>query len=389
MIPRFLRSREARKLLRSKSAVLSLVVTAAYLMIALAVLLTGFVSLEDTERRVAPGNLRGFGTTPPPDARLDQASTYIQGVEKHLASTQRNPEDLDLGPLRLADLDDARFEATIEECWARLEAIDAFDELDSPEALAEIDRLETSVASLFAPLSASDQTRRAISLSFGTDRQGRSILMRALYSVKVAVQIGLVTAFISVLLGAVLGAAAGYFGSWVDWVVTWLYSTFSSVPNLVLLAVLAFAFTGSRLEQTLVPVYAAFCLTFWIGPCRVIRGEVLKLRELEYVQAATAVGFGRMYILLRHVLPNTAHLMFINFSLLFIGAVKSEVILSFLGLGVKKGPSWGIMISQSSQEVQNGFFWQIGTATAFMVGLVLAFNVLTDALQDAFDPKHV
>jgi peptide/nickel transport system permease protein len=139
----------------------------------------------------------------------------------------------------------------------------------------------------------------------------------------------------------------------------------------------------------LIPVYTAFCLTFWIGPCRIIRGEVLKLRELEYVQAATAVGFGRMHILLKHILPNTAHLMFINFSLLFIGAIKAEVILSFLNLGVKNEPSWGVMIQQAKQEVISGFFWQIGAATLFMFILVLAFNVLSDALQDAFDPKHV
>jgi peptide/nickel transport system permease protein len=81
--------------------------------------------------------------------------------------------------------------------------------------------------------------------------------------------------------------------------------------------------------------------------------------------------------------------MLINFSLLFIGAIKSEVILSFLGLGVKKGPSWGIMISQSGPEVTNGFFWQIGAATVFMFVLVLAFNILSDALQDVLDPKHV
>lgn len=114
----------------------------------------------------------------------------------------------------------------------------------------------------------------------------------------------------------------------------------------------------------------------------------MKLKELEYVQAATTVGFSGMYILVRHVLPNTAHLMLINFSLLLIGAIKSEVILSFLGLGVKSGASWGIMISDSKPEVINGFFWQIGTATAFMFVLVLAFNILSDALQDVFDPKH-
>jgi peptide/nickel transport system permease protein len=131
------------------------------------------------------------------------------------------------------------------------------------------------------------------------------------------------------------------------------------------------------------------CLTFWIGPCRVIRGETMKLKELEYVQAATAIGFGKPYILLKHIIPNTLHLGFINFSLLFIAAIKFEVVLSFLGLGVKVGPSWGRMIQESTQEVINGFFWQIGTATVFMFFLVLAFNIVSDALQDAFDPKAV
>jgi peptide/nickel transport system permease protein len=161
------------------------------------------------------------------------------------------------------------------------------------------------------------------------------------------------------------------------------------VPNLVLLVVLAFMFTGTKVEGTLIPVYAAFCLTFWIGPCRVIRGEVLKVKELEYVHAARATGFGRAYILVKHVIPNTTHLMFISFSLLFINAIKSEVILTFLGLGLKDGASWGIMINQSGPEVVQGFFWQIGAATAFMLVLVLAFNIVSDAMQDAFDPKHV
>ena len=91
----------------------------------------------------------------------------------------------------------------------------------------------------------------------------------------------------------------------------------------------------------------------------------------------------------RHLLPNVSHLMFINFSLLFIGAIKAEVILTFLGLGVKNEPSWGLMISQSKQEILNDFFWQIGAATGLMFGLVLAFNIFTDALQDALDPKHI
>ncbi|MHC4817039.1 MAG: ABC transporter permease, partial [Planctomycetota bacterium] len=186
-----------------------------------------------------------------------------------------------------------------------------------------------------------------------------------------------------------LGGAAAFFGGWVDYAVIWLYSTLSSVPHLVLLGVLVYVFAGTQVEQTKIPIYVAFCTTFWIGPCRVVRGEALRIKELDYVQAATALGQSRFLILMKHVMPNVSHLVFINFSLLFIGAIKSEVILTFLGLGVKNEPSWGIMISQSSAEVVNEFFWQIGAATGVMFFLVLAFNIFTDALQDALDPKHI
>jgi len=226
-------------------------------------------------------------------------------------------------------------------------------------------------------------------MMLGTDRQGRSVMLRALYSAKIAIQVGLIVSFCAVLFGSVIGAAAGYFGGIIDHLVIWLYSTFSSIPYLVLLVVLSFMFTGSPLEKTLIPLYVAFSLTFWIGPCRVTRGEALKLKSLDYVQAAQALGASKARILLKHIIPNTSHLMFINSSLLFIGAIKGEVVLTFLGLGLKEGVSWGTMISQSKEEVISGFFWQIGAATFFMFVLVLAFNILTDALQDAFDPKHV
>ena len=132
------------------------------------------------------------------------------------------------------------------------------------------------------------------------------------------------------------------------------------------------------------------CLAYLVRAYR--WGALLKplgSARLADLFAATAIGFGRLTILLRHAIPNTVHLMFINFSLLLIGAIKNEVVLSFLGLGVKVGPSWGRMIQESTQQVINGFFWQIGAATAFMFVLVLAFNIVSDALQDAFDPKHV
>ena len=216
----------------------------------------------------------------------------------------------------------------------------------------------------------------------GSDRQGRSILVRAMYSTKIAFQVGFVVALVSTVFGGVLGAIAGYFGKGVDDFVVWLYSTIQSIPNLLLLIAISYV-----AGKGLFGIYLSFCATFWVGPCRVVRGEVLKLREAEYVQAARAMGYGPWRILFRHVLPNTLHLQLVYFALLFVGAIKSEVILSYLGLGVQGEPSWGVMINQAKEELINGFYWQIGAATVFMFGLVLCFNIFADALQDALDPK--
>lgn len=221
----------------------------------------------------------------------------------------------------------------------------------------------------------------------GTDRQGRSILVRAIGSIKVAMSVGLITGLIAIGLGTFLGALAGYFGGKVDDLVVWLYSTLASIPYLLLLLVLSYS-VSQIVGRGIATVYIAFGLTFWVGPCRVIRGEVMKLRESEHVLAAGALGASPWRILLLHVIPNVAHLSFIYFALVFIGAIKSEVILSFLGLGVQKQPSWGIMIDQARAELAVDFYWQIGAATLFMFVLVLAFNLFTDALQDALDPKH-
>lgn len=220
----------------------------------------------------------------------------------------------------------------------------------------------------------------------GTDRQGRSILVRALYSINVAISVGVVTALIAVIVGTLLGAAAGYFRGRVDDVIVWFYSTLESIPYLLLLLVLSYV-AGLKFGKGIVTIYVAFGATFWVGPCRVVRGEVIKLRESEYVQAARAIGRGNGGILFGHILPNVSHLAFVYFSLTFISAVKSEVILSFLNLGVQGVPSWGVMIEQARAELAVDFYWQIGAATAFMFLLVLAFNIFTDALQDAVDPR--
>lgn len=396
---KFLQQRGVKKLLRDRLAVVSMGVIAVYLLVALVVLLGNLLLGGDwkraTEERVGPDNVPGLWSQVTTEERLEQTTFYFDSIDK--ASRGSDPAGayaaLRWGADRLPAWKPERIEAEILEPARALSAdLDLVEELDEdPEALVLVDRMESLVRGRIGAThdeagNAESSFAQRFRLLLGTDRQGRSILLRALYSTKVAVQIGVVAALISVLIGTILGAAAGYFGGIVDVLVVWLYSTFSSIPWIVLLMVIASAFRGS---DTLLPVYAAFCMSFWISPCRVVRGEVMKLKELEYVQAASAIGFGRARILFKHVIPNTAHLMFINFSLLFIGAIKAEVILSFLGLGVKNEPSWGVMINHAKSEVLNGFFWQIGTATAFMVVLVLAFNTLSDALQDAFDPKHV
>ena len=311
-----------------------------------------------------------------------------------------------MGQLKVVDKPIDVIRKMVEQAESLRKEIDQLPNLNHADGVgAKLTQLEEMTNALAQPLTGRQNFGRNFKLLLGTDRQGRSILLRALYSIKVAVQIGMVTAIISVFVGSLLGAAAGYFGGIVDLLVTWLYTTFASIPNLILLVLLAYVFSEwpafeklsnkpgwlSWVNFDLLPVYVAFCCTFWIGPCRVIRGETLKIKSLEYVHAARTLGLSPFTILRRHILPNTVHLMLINFSLLLIGAIKSEVILSYLELGVKSGASWGIMIrdASSGQEVINGFFWQIGAATAFMFVFVLAFNILSDALQDAFDPKHV
>lgn len=219
----------------------------------------------------------------------------------------------------------------------------------------------------------------------GSDRLGRDIFKRTLVSINVAFKIGLVTALIACFIGLILGGIAGFFGGWLDLLITWLYSVFSSIPYIVLVLLIA---AMTRDQPGLISLYIAFGLTFWIGPARVVRGEVMKIKQMEYVQAARALGNSPFRILVKHILPNTMYLIFVYFSLIFIGAIKSEVILTFLGLGVKGMPSWGSMISDASKEIIGGFWWQMLGASFALFLLVYAFNIFTDALQDALDPKH-
>lgn len=220
---------------------------------------------------------------------------------------------------------------------------------------------------------------------FGTNIIGQDIYQRSLFSTKTAFEIGLVVAVLSTILGALLGAIAGFFsGSWSDSVVLWLMGVLDSIPFYLFVAAVAYALEGNAWAM-----HIAMVSTFWTTTGRLVRGEVIKLKNFEFVEAARAIGVPQLTIIYRHILPNTFHILLVQSTIVFVAAIKSEVILSFLGLGVKDGVSWGLMISESTTEVLAGFFNNFLAASIFMFVLVMAFNMFSDALQDALDPKKV
>jgi peptide/nickel transport system permease protein len=218
---------------------------------------------------------------------------------------------------------------------------------------------------------------------FGTDLFGRDVLARAAHGTVTSLTVGVFGALLAVMIGTIFGSVSGYFGGWIDELIVWFYTTIDTIPYILL--VVAFSFVAGPGLSTLC---LAIGLTSWISHCRIVRSEFIKQREREYVQGATALGAGHLRRIFLHILPNTFHLVLINFSLGFISAVKSEVILSYLGLGVKPGtPSWGMMISDAKLELSREVWWGLAAATIFMFFLVLAFTLFNDALRDALDPK--
>ncbi len=217
----------------------------------------------------------------------------------------------------------------------------------------------------------------------GTDLFGRDVLARAAHGTITSFVVGLSATGISLLIGTLLGAMAGYFGGKTDDLIGWFYTTVDNIPYILL--IVSFSFVMGPSLKTLC---LAIGLTSWVGHCRIVRSEFMKHREREYVQGAFALGASHARRIFVHILPNIFHIILINFSLGFVTAIKSEVILSFLGLGVEPGtPSWGLMISDSKLELARQVWWGLATAAGFMFFLVLAFTLFNDALRDALDPK--
>jgi peptide/nickel transport system permease protein len=216
----------------------------------------------------------------------------------------------------------------------------------------------------------------------GTDALGRDVMQRLIQGPRIAYKVGIITALIAIPIGVFLGCLAGYFGGRVDDFIVWLYSTFASIPGL--LFILAIAMVVGR---GLTGVYLGIGLTTWVGLCRLVRGEVMKHKEQTYVQAAQVLGLSSGRIMFRHILPNIMHVVIVTFSLRFPAAVGTAVIMSFLGVGIQDEPSWGLMINSARMRLWQGMWWEMTFVTLALFLLVLAFNLLGDALRDALDPR--
>jgi peptide/nickel transport system permease protein len=225
----------------------------------------------------------------------------------------------------------------------------------------------------------------------GTDFLGQSTLRKTLYGAKTAFMVAFCASIISIMIGVPLGAIAGYYRGWVDDVIVWFYTTLSSIPYIILLMAFAVVLRGAKIGplelRGSVAVYLAIGLTSWVGLCRLIRGEIIKRKESEYVLAARAMGCSDFRILFGHLLPNVFHVILISFSLRFVSFIHVEVILSFLGLGEADKPSWGAMIDAARTELARDVWWEMVAATAAIFIISLALNIFSDALRDCLDPK--
>lgn len=221
----------------------------------------------------------------------------------------------------------------------------------------------------------------------GSDKFGRDILSRLIIGVRVSLSVGLISVIISLIIGIFLGAIAGYFGGWLDELIMWVINVFWSIPTL-LLAMGLYISAGSWIENKLVMIFIAVGLTMWVEIARIVRGQFLSIRELEYVGAARSLGYSDFRIIFRHILPNILGPIIVVACANFAGAILVESGLSYIGLGIQPpAPSWGSMLNEYKDFIDTSkAYLPLCPAIAIML-MVLAFNLLGNGLRDALDVK--
>jgi len=225
---------------------------------------------------------------------------------------------------------------------------------------------------------------RAATLPFGGDKWGRDVIAKTIKGSETSIFVGIASALVATALGTLFGAVAGYYGRWVDDAFNWFYSVFNSIPYLLLVLAVAAVLQ----QKGMLTIILILGLTGWTGVFRLIRAEYLKHKSREYVQAADAIGASNARRMFVHIFPNVSHVVLVQLSILAVGFIKAEVILSFLGFGVPVDVvSWGSMLNEAQNELILGKWWQLVAATVAMATLVTAFSLFTDALRDALDPK--
>jgi peptide/nickel transport system permease protein len=219
---------------------------------------------------------------------------------------------------------------------------------------------------------------------FGLDDLGRDVLSRVIYGGQVSMKVGVLVVLISAFAGMIIGAVSGYYGGWVDRIFSgFLFNVFLSFPS-ILLAIAMVAFLGPSIRNLIL----SLSVIGWVGYARLMRGQVLKIREFDFVTAARALGASNLRILFRHILPNAIQPLIVQASLGMAGAVLSEASLSFLGLGVQPPtPSWGGMLNDARSYLRVAPHMLIFPGLAVML-TVLAFNFIGDGLREWLDPKQ-
>ncbi len=227
------------------------------------------------------------------------------------------------------------------------------------------------------------EAARATTLPFGADRLGRDVLAKAIKGAQVSILVGVSAALLATAIGTLLGALAGFFGAKVGDLLEWVYNVFTAVPGILLIFAFAAVFGRGVLSVVLI-----LGLAGWTGIYRLVRAEFMKHAARDYVRSAEAIGASTGSRMFRHILPNVSHVVLVQLSIHVVAFIKSEVILSYLGLGVAVDQvSWGTMLSEAQSELILGHWWQLAAATLFMAVFVTAFSLMTDALRDALDPK--